>query len=76
MQNNTYTTTHNTAERTMTISMKAGIKLTVDWKNESVITTRNGEQKDKKTFAEIKSLADFEKYIENAERAANQLSNK
>ena len=74
--NNTYTTTHNTAERTMTIAMQAGIKILVDFKNQLVITSKNGEPKDKKAFEDLPSLADFEKYIENAEIAANQLSNK
>lgn len=76
MQNNTYTTTHNTAERTMTIAMQAGIMILVDFKNQLVITSRNGEPKDKKTFEDLPSLADFEKHIENTEKAANELSEK
>lgn len=72
--NNTYTTEHNTSERTMTISMLAGIKILVDFKNQLVITSRNGELKDKKTFEDLPSLADFEKYIENVENAAKQLN--
>lgn len=74
MQNNTYTTTHNTAERTMTIAMQAGIMILVDFKNQLVITSRNGEPKDKKTFEDLPSLADFEKYIDNEENAANILN--
>lgn len=74
MQNNTYTTTHNTAERTMTLTMQAGIKILVDFKNQLVITSRDGEPKDKKAFSEMPSLADFEKHIEIVESAANILN--
>ena len=72
--NNNYTTTHNTAERTMTLSMLAGIIVFVDFKNQLVITSRNGEVKDKKTFADLPTLADFEIHIHNTEKAANELN--
>lgn len=72
--NNTYTTTHNTAERTMEIEMEAGFNIFVDWKSQIVATTRDGKIKDLKRFEDMPSLADFEKYIENVENAAKQLN--
>lgn len=71
---NTYTTTHNTAERTMEIEMEAGFNISVDWKSQIVATTRYGKIKDLKRFEDMPSLADFEKYIENVENAAKQLN--
>ena len=76
MTENSYTLTHDTAERTMTFHMSAGFKVLVDLRNSLVVTSQNGEVKDKKTFEEMGSLADFEHHIEMTDKDAKELKEK
>lgn len=71
-QDPTYQTTHDTANKTMTHHMDAGLKIFVDFKNQLIVTSRNGEVKDKKTFSEIGSLQDYENHV--AKTAADGIS--
>ena len=61
---NSYMLTHETAEKTMTIHMAAGFKILVDFKNQLIVTSRNGEVKDKQTFEEMGSFANWENHVE------------
>ena len=67
---NSYTLTHETAEQTMTVHMAAGFKILVDFKHMLIVTSRNGEVKNKQTFEEMGSFANWEHHVERTNQDA------
>ena len=72
---NTYTTKHDTTEKTMTHEIGHGFEIVADFKNKIVVTKRN-ETIIERTRMEDLTIEDYERYIANVCEAAASLSEK
>ena len=70
-----YKTTHNTAERTMTHDMGAGYLVLADFKNQKVITSRNGRVIDRMSMEDI-TLNEYESHLGKIAEIAETMDKK
>ena len=70
-----YTTEHNTAEMTMKHQFEAGFEAVVDFKNETLTVSRNGEIRSKEPIQGM-TLARYERVLANIEESAQELMSK
>ena len=70
-----YTTEHNTAEMTMKHRFEAGLEAVVDFKNETLTVSRNGEIRSKEPIQGM-TLARYERVLATIEESARELMSK
>lgn len=70
-----YTTEHDTAAMTMTHRFDAGFEVIVDFRNETLTVSRNGEIKSKDSINGM-TLANYERFLAGVYNSSQELKSK